>query len=177
MCVLSQYYEGSKRVWWVARVNRIKLFFTGRYLEQFTNIWNIVASTYKSNYFDNHHVFLHLAMTTANFARQLPEMLKDPFGRKKRLCLRRTLTGPWWWLSETADESRCIPAVVLGICTQFVSYRLAMDVVGMIVLLPLIVESETDTCVDYVSREPNGVKPAAQDSAASAILQSLCRVA
>lgn len=52
-----------------------------------------------------------------------------------------------------------------------------MDVVGMIVLLPLIVESETDTCVDYVSREPNGVKPAAQDSAASAILQSLCRVA
>nr|ACG45784.1 bZIP transcription factor [Zea mays] len=26
---------------------------------------------------------------------ELPEMLKDPFGRKKRLCLRRTLTGPW----------------------------------------------------------------------------------
>ncbi|KAK3130235.1 hypothetical protein QOZ80_6BG0490740 [Eleusine coracana subsp. coracana] len=26
---------------------------------------------------------------------EIPEMLKDPFGRKKRLCLRRTLTGPW----------------------------------------------------------------------------------
>ncbi|EER96850.1 bZIP transcription factor TRAB1 [Sorghum bicolor] len=26
---------------------------------------------------------------------ETPEMLKDPFGRKKRLCLRRTLTGPW----------------------------------------------------------------------------------
>ncbi|KAL6656128.1 hypothetical protein ACP70R_006954 [Stipagrostis hirtigluma subsp. patula] len=26
---------------------------------------------------------------------EVPEMLKDPFGRKKRLCLRRTLTGPW----------------------------------------------------------------------------------
>uniref|UniRef100_A0A0A9E989 Uncharacterized protein n=1 Tax=Arundo donax TaxID=35708 RepID=A0A0A9E989_ARUDO len=21
--------------------------------------------------------------------------VKDPFGRRKRLCLRRTLTGPW----------------------------------------------------------------------------------
>jgi hypothetical protein len=29
------------------------------------------------------------------FCLQLPEMLKDPFGRKKRMCLRRTLTGPW----------------------------------------------------------------------------------
>jgi len=26
---------------------------------------------------------------------EVPEMLKDPFGRKKRACLRRTLTGPW----------------------------------------------------------------------------------
>ncbi|KAJ1289950.1 hypothetical protein BS78_02G203900 [Paspalum vaginatum] len=26
---------------------------------------------------------------------EVTEMLKDPFGRKKRLCLRRTLTGPW----------------------------------------------------------------------------------
>ncbi|CAN6196181.1 unnamed protein product [Urochloa humidicola] len=26
---------------------------------------------------------------------EVPEMLKDPFGRKKRVCLRRTLTGPW----------------------------------------------------------------------------------
>ncbi|RCV11966.1 hypothetical protein SEVIR_2G239700v4 [Setaria viridis] len=26
---------------------------------------------------------------------ELPEMLKDPFRRKKRVCLRRTLTGPW----------------------------------------------------------------------------------
>ncbi|CAL5081765.1 unnamed protein product [Urochloa decumbens] len=26
---------------------------------------------------------------------EVPEMLKHPFGRKKRLCLRRTLTGPW----------------------------------------------------------------------------------
>ncbi|CAL5073976.1 unnamed protein product [Urochloa decumbens] len=26
---------------------------------------------------------------------EVPEMLNDPFGRKKRVCLRRTLTGPW----------------------------------------------------------------------------------
>ncbi|CAN6167196.1 unnamed protein product [Urochloa humidicola] len=26
---------------------------------------------------------------------EVPEMLKDSFGRKKRVCLRRTLTGPW----------------------------------------------------------------------------------
>ncbi|TVU09802.1 hypothetical protein EJB05_43298 [Eragrostis curvula] len=26
---------------------------------------------------------------------EVPEMLKNPFGRNKRLCLRRTLTGPW----------------------------------------------------------------------------------
>nr|QEO33304.1 bZIP72 transcription factor [Zea mays] len=26
---------------------------------------------------------------------EVSEMLKDPFGRKKRLCLRRTLTAPW----------------------------------------------------------------------------------
>nr|WKC16879.1 bZIP transcription factor [Psammochloa villosa] len=26
---------------------------------------------------------------------EVPEMVKDPFGRNKRHCLRRTLTGPW----------------------------------------------------------------------------------
>ncbi|BAF25276.1 bZIP transcription factor TRAB1-like [Oryza sativa Japonica Group] len=26
---------------------------------------------------------------------EVEEMIKDPFGRRKRLCLRRTLTGPW----------------------------------------------------------------------------------
>uniref|UniRef100_A0A0A9E7L1 BZIP domain-containing protein n=1 Tax=Arundo donax TaxID=35708 RepID=A0A0A9E7L1_ARUDO len=26
---------------------------------------------------------------------EVTEVLKDPFGRRKRLCLRRTLTGPW----------------------------------------------------------------------------------
>ncbi|CAL5081766.1 unnamed protein product [Urochloa decumbens] len=41
------------------------------------------------------HFFIMQAEIMEMQKNEVPEMLKHPFGRKKRLCLRRTLTGPW----------------------------------------------------------------------------------
>ncbi|OEL36299.1 bZIP transcription factor TRAB1 [Dichanthelium oligosanthes] len=52
------------------------------------------TSTYNCN-FRNEPPVLVFAHDDRKSCRQVPEMFKDPLGRKKRICLRRTLTGPW----------------------------------------------------------------------------------
>jgi hypothetical protein len=87
---LARYYWGFLEFFLLPRLKKI----TDRIWSSL-QMYGIASSTYNFIFFHNDPPVFAFGNDDCKFWRQVSEMLKDPFGRKKRLCLRRTLTAPW----------------------------------------------------------------------------------